>query len=489
VLSLREDKWLLLFGALFIAGAVYGIWHDSLVGVLLPYALIVLYVAVFYTEYTFFLIVAATPLSVNIEEYVEGFGLFLPTEPLLAGTMLLLLIQSLYKPVFPSYLRSSPIFYAVVLYLLWIFFTSITSAQPVVSFKYLVMRLWFIIPVLFYGSAIFYDPRKIKWFLWLFLSGMMIAILYTLAVHASYRFGEKEGHWVMWPFFKDHTIYGAIVALIVPLVFAFYFSKKHSPIIQLILIGFIMVSLLGLYFSYTRAAWLSVILAIGIWALIRFRVKFSLVAGALMLVLGVIWYSWTDIQQSLERNKFEHTTEEFGEKLQSATNVTTDASNLERINRWSAAIAMFRERPLTGFGPGTYAMEYAPFQEPENLTIISTNFGDVGNAHSEYLGPLAETGLPGLLFTLAVIVAIFYQGITLYHAWPVEDRETRTLLMGMILSLSTYFIHGLLNNYLDTDKAAVPIYCMCAVFIALDARLKRSRITEPADAGRGTGEN
>jgi hypothetical protein len=41
----------------------------------------------------------------------------------------------------------------------------------------------------------------------------------------------------------------------------------------------------------------------------------------------------------------------------------------------------------------------------------------------------------------------------------------------MILSLTTYFVHGILNNFLDTDKAAVPIWGMCAVFIALEIAL------------------
>lgn len=451
----------------------YMIWEDSWIGYLVPYALVVLFVAVFYTEQTFFFIIAATPLSINIEEYTDSFGLFLPTEPLLFGTMILLFLQSLYSKVFPAYLWRSPIVWTVGLYLLWIFLTSITSEQPMVSFKYLLARLWFIVPMLLYGSNVFYDPKKVRWFLWLFCSGMIVAILYTLTVHASYRFGEKESHWVMWPFFKDHTIYGALVALVVPLIFALYFSKKHPPLVQFILIGYMVVSLLGLYFSYTRAAWLSVILALGVWALIKFKVRFSVFATCVLAVLAFVWYSWDGIQQDLARNKFEHTTEEFGERLQSATNVTTDASNLERINRWSCAIRMFQERPLVGFGPGTYAFEYARFQDPEDLTIISTNFGNLGNAHSEYLGPLAEMGLPGMLLMFAIVCAIFYQGIRLYHSWPAEDREIRVLILGMVLSLSTYFIHGLLNNYLDTDKAAVPVWGMCAVFIALEARRRK----------------
>jgi O-antigen ligase len=169
----------------------------------------------------------------------------------------------------------------------------------------------------------------------------------------------------------------------------------------------------------------------------------------------------------LERNNEVHTTEEFGTRLQSAANVSTDASNLERINRWACAIEMFKERPLLGFGPGTYQFEYAQFQEPENLTIISTNFGDLGNAHSEYLGALSESGIFGLISFLFLVGAMFYSGITLYYDTSKIDIAQKALVLSSILGLSTYFIHGFLNNYLDTDKAAVPIFGICAIFIAL----------------------
>jgi O-antigen ligase len=196
-------------------------------------------------------------------------------------------------------------------------------------------------------------------------------------------------------------------------------------------------------------------------------------------VLGVaLFFSWDTIQMELERNKYEHTTEEFGERLQSATNVTTDASNLERLNRWACAIEMFKERPVFGFGPGTYAFEYARFQEPENLTIISTNFGDMGNAHSEYLGPLSEMGFLGLIAMLLIVAAIFYEGITLYIDWPSDDKEMRTIILSMVLALVTYFVHGVLNNYLDTDKASVPIWTICAIFITLRHQLSIERSKE-----------
>ena len=180
----------------------------------------------------------------------------------------------------------------------------------------------------------------------------------------------------------------------------------------------------------------------------------------------------------MAKNKHEHTTEAFEEKIQSAANVTTDASNLERINRWDCAYQMFKKRPVLGFGPGTYAFEYAPFQDPENLTIISTNFGDMGNAHSEYLSALSESGIIGLLLFISIVASIFACEITLYYKTPTHENDIKLLIMGIIISLSTYFIHAFLNNYLDTDKAAVPIWAMCAMIIAMSLKANDQSIVQ-----------
>jgi O-antigen ligase len=234
------------------------------------------------------------------------------------------------------------------------------------------------------------------------------------------------------------------------------------------LITLFLIILLGLYFSYTRAAWLSVLGAAGVFALVYFRVHFRWILLGL-LVSAIVYIKFGDqIQMELARNKVEHTTESFDDRLKSATNVTTDASNLERINRWACAIEMFKERPVFGFGLGTYAFEYARFQEPENLTIISTNFGDMGNAHSEYLSALSETGFVGLLLLLGFIATGFYYLIQLIQRSRQIDRQVFVVSSGILFSLSTYFIHAFLNNFLDTDKAAIPVFTMFALVLILE---------------------
>ena len=329
---------MLIAGVIFILLSAYFIWEEQMILFAFPLALLAIYFAIFQTEKLFLSLFFLTPLSFNIEQFTDGFGLFIPTEPLLFGLMLFLIMQQIRKPIFPAFLWKNAIVWAASLYILWIFITAVTSELPLVSFKFLLVKLWFIIPVLFYGATVFLKKSNIRIFLWLFIVGMIIAMVYTVAIHATYNFGEKESHWVMWPFFKDHTIYGAMVAFVVPLLIGLYFSKKHSLLVQVILIGFILINFIALYFSYTRAAWLSVVAAVVVWGFIHFKIKFSWLLSAAAVVGVFVFFSWTTIEQRLAKNKHEHTTENFENRIQSAVNVTTDASNLERINRWTCEI-------------------------------------------------------------------------------------------------------------------------------------------------------
>lgn len=440
---------------------------------ILPFALILIYVAIYHFDKLFLFIVFFTPLSVNIEEYVNiNLGLFLPTEPLLLGMLLIIIIKQVKQNHFHVSILKHPISILIILQLLWIFITAFTSEIPLVSFKFLLTKLWFFIPIYFYGIIFFKEnPNRIKYFLWLFISAMAIVAIYTLFNHALNGFDEPSGHWVMFPFFKDHTSYGAILALVYPILFGFLYIYRKSSYTKLVLLFLIPLFTFAIIMSYTRAAWLTIFAALIVFLLIQFKVKFKYLAVIGLIGIIYIAFNFVEIQHSLERNNAEHATENLDERIESMANITSDASNLERINRWTSAILLWQERPILGWGPGTYAMVYGPYQLSKNLTIISTSSGNRGNAHSEYLGPLAEQGLVGMLLILILFAYIIYTGISLYLKMPQSDLKI--ILLISILGLITYFAHGFLNNYLDTDKATIPVWGLTAFIVMLDLKQKK----------------
>jgi putative inorganic carbon (hco3(-)) transporter len=223
----------------------------------------------------------------------------------------------------------------------------------------------------------------------------------------------------------------------------------------------------GLLFSYTRAAWLSLVGAIGVFMVMKLRIPAWVLAMLLVTAGGVFIANKDRITVEMERNRDE-SSDDMAKHVSSMGNISSDASNLERINRWNSALRMFEERPLFGWGPGTYMFQYAPFQAAEDRTIISTNFGLNGNAHSEYLGPLAEQGVPGMLLVLLLVLVTSYRALRLYPRIPAG--EDRRLFTGAFLGLVTYYIHGTLNNYLDLDKASVPFWGFTIMVVLFDVR-------------------
>lgn len=449
--------------SLFLALCITQEWYMA---ALIPLVLAALYLAFFRLNVLMLLVVAATPLSVNLEESIPGnLGVYLPTEPLLAGATLLCLLLAIQGRFFSPRLIKHPISIIILLSIAWTFLSTVTSELPIVSLKFLIARLWFVIPVFFLGVMLL-SAKKYLWiFLWTYISTLCIVVVYTVLHHMQYGFSMEAGHWVMSPFFKDHTSYGAVLAMFLPVNIALLLSRRIGPLGKVLLSISLGILALGIVLSYTRAAWLSLIAAAILLVLILLKFRLTTLLVIFLSLGGFFFMAQDQILINLERNQQE-SSDDLAEHVESISNVSSDASNLERLNRWNCAISLFKDRPITGWGPGTYQFVYAPFQRAKDRTIISTNNADGGNAHSEYLGPLAEQGFPGMLLVIALVLSISSLAFRLYK--ELEDRELKLIAVSCYLGLFTYMVHGILNNYLDTDKASIPFWGFTAVLVAID---------------------
>ncbi len=467
--------WVYIISILFIALNTLFIVRENYILNFIPFILLFLLIGFFSLDKLIFIIVFLTPLSITLKTIVPGldFDMYLPTEPLLLGVMILFIFKLLIENKFDKKILVHPISIAIYINLLWILITSITSSMPLVSFKFLFARLWFVIGFYFIATQLFINFKNINRFLWIYIIPFLIVIGYTIARHSEYGFLDKQAaHFVANPFFNDHTSYAAILAMFLPALFGFAFISNYSTnkklIIRIVLAIFIFATVL----SYTRAAWVSLVGALIVWIIILLRIKFRtiLLITAVLATIFIVYRS--EIFMKLEQDRQEASTA-FGERIVSIANITTDESNLERINRWSCALRMFAEKPVFGWGPGTYQFQYAPFQLSYEKTPISTNIGDRGNAHSEYIGPLAESGVLGALTFILILIVTIYTGLKVY--FNTDNKEIRMLSLVTLLGLITYFIHGVLNNFLDTDKASIPFWGFIAIIVALDvyhSRLK-----------------
>lgn len=461
-----RNSWLVWFGLAYVLFIGIAIFFEAYFAALLPLALLLARTALVRLDHYLLFIVFCVPFSINLEELeLGGLGVSLPTEPLMVGALILFVFRALTGSAIDKRIYNHPISVFIYVYFCWMLLTSITGALPLVSFKFLAAKLWFIVTGYFLMTHIFKSEQNVTRFMWLFVLSMMGVVCYTVIHHSQYGFDLKAGHWVMSPLFKDHTSYGAVLAMFIPISIALLFMRGLSPLLRFVLFLAAGILIVGVVLSYTRAAWVSLAGAacLGVLLLAGFRFRTVLITA---LVAGAfVWAAQDDLLLALEKNN-QQSSDDLQEHVSSISNVSSDASNLERLNRWNCAIEMFKERPLLGWGPGSYQFVYAPFQSSQDHTIISTNNADGGNAHSEYLGPLAEQGLPGMLLMITLVLMVISLGFKLvYRPLP---HNIKLAVVGSLLGITTYFIHGVLNNYLDTDKAAIPFWGFIGVMVAAD---------------------
>jgi len=463
--------WVYIVSALFIALNAYFIANEQYIFSLIPLALVVVLIAIFALDKLLLGIVLFTPLSLPLFELVPGldFNMSLPTEPLLFGVLLLFIFKLLMDGSFDRKILFHPISIIIFINICWIFITSLTSTMTVVSLKFLLSRLWFVVGFYVLAIQLFKNKKNIGRYFWLYTASLLIVVGYTFVRQSHYGFLDQEAaNFAVNPLYNDHTAFAAALVMIIPVMIGLLFLKEYSYFQRIIAFVVLSILVIALVFSYTRAAWLSAAFAVIMFLVVIFKIKFRtfllLTGGTIILVL----LFWTQVYMKLEKNR-QDSSSDFAKQIQSVSNISTDASNKERINRWSCAIRMFKEKPIFGWGPGTYMFKYAPFQFSYERTIISTNSGDQGNAHSEYLGPLAESGFFGTLTFLAIVLASIYYGMRVYRRTKIKSEKI--IVLSVLLGLITYYVHGLMNNFLDTDKLSALFWGFTAIIVTLDIGL------------------
>ncbi|MBR1770368.1 MAG: O-antigen ligase family protein [Bacteroidales bacterium] len=432
----------------------------------LPLAVLFVTLMLQHFHYTLFAVAFLTPFA-----YFTKFGSFslsLPTEPMLVLIMFVFLFEMSLQNKVDKRLLKHGISLTIISSLLWLVISSIFSTDLAVSFKHILARLWFIIPCYFMGLVVFEDKKSILWFILLHSLALSIVIVISSVRYALKGFDHEFADYIMVPFYNDHTAYGAAIGLAIPICFYYLFAKKtvYRSIWIRVLFAFICLCLVvGFILSYSRATWLSIVIAAGIFIIIKLNLKKKTFFRLSLLGVVVIALMFPTIKHKMVDNS-QDSSGNISEHIQSMSNISTDASNTERLNRWACAWEMTKKKPLFGYGFGTYQFEYGTFQKSKDLTIISTNEGTLGNAHSEYLGPMSETGILGMLIIIAIFVYTTYTGLTFYR--KAADKDTANLMLFLTLSLITYYIHGVMNNFLDTDKLSIPFWAMTAMITTLD---------------------
>lgn len=407
----------------------------------------------------YWLIVFLTPISISVE-LPGGFSLKTPLELLiiiLSATYLLKWSQGLKVPKFNW---KHPLVLLLVIDLLWSLVATVNSSLMGVSIKRFALNALFLFGFFFlFQQTVKTNQHRLYR---LFGIGALLPILLISVKHAYFGFSQNTSFIMSQPFFDDHTQYGACIAFVIP-YFLLHVKTEKGLNWGNVIISFIL--FFAVITSYSRAAWISLIMAFVLYFLLKIKMKFHTIMIIMtgLIIIGSLNFS--HYYNSLKSTEVKYA-DDVSQHLTSVTNLQNDASNLERINRWVCAYRMFKDRPLFGFGPGTYQFMYDQYQTTEFMTRISTHKGDKGNAHSELLNRLSEQGIISAILYLIILLYVLFLSMKNYYR--LTDPKKKKLLLASFLGLITFYIHGLFNTFTDIAEMSLLIYGSLAILLLFD---------------------
>lgn len=451
------------FSLLLLGSIAAGISLNQYLFFLFPAAALIAFVTVVDYPKLYYFLLLVLPISFEFK-VTRSLALNLPSEPIMVFLFLLLLVlwvkdRNLISWAFIRH----PIMVLLLLHLTWILALQLYTVDHLVSIKFWLAKLWFVGVGVFLTASLIRTRQDFLKAFWVLYIPIIVATLVVLGRHALTGFSFEEVNYTVMPIFRNHVNYAALLTLFLPWAwFARLWYPKGSSTRNWILFG-ILVLLAGTFFSYTRAAWVALVGALGAYLFIRWYVLrwFTIAAFAASLLL--IWYLGDDNRYLDYAPNYETTIyhNELGDHLE-ATVSLQDVSSAERVYRWVAAFHMFQERPFTGYGPGNFYPYYKEHTVLSFRTYVSDN-PERSTVHNYYLLMLVEQGIIGFILFMLLVFMILFTGENIYHA--TKDPREKQYVMALLLSAVIVFIHILVSDLIEVDKIGVLFFIALALLV------------------------
>lgn len=444
---------------------------DNFLWLVIPALFLVIYQFVADFRPLYFVLWALIPISTEMD-LPGGFGLDFPDEPLILSLMFGYLFYVLQqgKTIRTRFL-THPLTLFLLLHLVWIMLTMITSSLFVVSFKYLLSKIWYVTVFFFLSGTLLKTGKDMKLLIKCVTVTLVLTVCYALLRHAMVGFSFKDVNKVLVPFYRNHVSYACLLALFIPYVWYMTGWYRKGTLQRNFWWFLLLLFIVGIQFSYTRAAYVALFMALGAY----FVIQWKLIRPALVVMsIGLVVL----IASLVQKNKYLDYAPEFDkvitqqnfDKLVEATYKMEDISTMERLYRWVAGAHMTRSHPLVGFGPGNFYNFYKSYTISNFKTYVSDN-PERSSVHCYYLLLIIEQGYPGLLLFLLLLFGAMIYGERIYHS--TNNYMDKRLVMASCLSIIVVATLILINDMIETDKVGSFFFMAIATIVNVDLKNQR----------------
>lgn len=446
-----------IFGAITAVSALVALYTDIYALAATPLVVLGLLLVIKDIRVVYYGFFAILPLSVEVQ--FGALGTDLPSEPLmllLTGIAFILFLQNLRH--IPRRIIYHPISALLLIHIGWILVTAIFSTDIVVSMKFWLAKLWYVVPFYFLSFYMLAKKADILRLYKMAIYPLLVVVSVVLVRHALVGFTFDTSNEVVYPIFRNHVTYAAIMVTVMPFLWTLWKAEGHKWQLFAFLIFAV-----GTYFSYTRAAHLCIFIMIGAYFVIKYGLARQAILassiGALLLIVFLVQDNrYLDFAPDFEKTI---THDDFG-NLVEATYKLEDISTMERVYRWVAGGYMIAEKPIIGYGPNTFYQNYTKFTISSFETYVSDN-PEKSGVHCYYLMTWIEQGIIGLVLFLGICICMIILGERTYHT--LTDPMAKAIVMASILSTISILALQLINDLIETDKIGPFFFLNAAIIV------------------------
>jgi O-antigen ligase len=154
------------------------------------------------------------------------------------------------------------------------------------------------------------------------------------------------------------------------------------------------------------------------------------------------------------------------EKIQTdAPEKKSDSVNVyatPRLAIWTATIEMIKQRPIIGWGAGSFQLVFPSYRSPDFKRHHLTNNTD--HAHNEYLEISATIGVVGVLIAcIAMVYFVLPVGKKLRRGSKPDDTRLRTMMIGCVAGIFGALIHAVTSVSLRWIDPSVTLFILLAI--------------------------
>lgn len=459
----------LFFSAIVIGSFCTAFVIEQPVLLAVPVIALLAFIALHDIRMVYLLLFFAIPVSVELF-FEAGWSTNMPSEPLMVAlTLIFIFYVASHPQKLSARFLTHPVIVLAFVHLFWIAFTTFFSNDPVASLKFLAAKTWYITAFVLMTAVIIQHRKDFLPLFWITFVLLLILTVITVARHYSYGFAFDNVNDVVVPYFRNHVNYAALLSVFLPFVwFARYWHRKGTLKRNLLTIG-LPIMLIGIFFAFTRGAWLALLLAVISYFAIRYRVfKTLIVAGVVVVGLGLSTLlrdnRYLNLAPDFETTIYHET---FAAHMAATAAGFQDVSSAERVYRWVAAKEMFKENPWLGVGPGNFY----PYYKQHTVALFETYISDNeerSTVHNYFLLMLVEQGFPGFLIFFAITLLVLFYGQAVYHR--TRKRGDKQFVMAIILSMVILMVQNMLSDLVETDKVGAFFFLNLTLLVVMDLR-------------------